>query len=263
MYLRAAIGLFPRPRPSVLPTTVLRTTRSVDRAHLARYADVCGFRLGDTLPPTYPFVLAFPDFMHLMTGNDFPFPAVGLVHIGNRITQARPIGADEELDFEVCATDLRPHRRGRQFDLVTIASVGGTEVWRSTSTMLRRGAPSSQAAGAAVDVKLPDAQAIWRVTPATGTSYAAASGDHNPIHTSRIGARLFGFPRPIAHGMWTKARCLASLEGSLPSSYTVDVEFKAPILLPSTVNFAAPAHDDGGRDLFVFGKKLHLTGAVS
>ena len=71
--------------------------------------------------------------------------------------------------------------------------------------------------------------------PGSGTDYAAVSGDHNPIHTSRLGARLFGFPRPIAHGMWSKARCLAALEGRLPDAYTVDVAFKLPILLPATV----------------------------
>ena len=51
-----------------------------------------------------------------------------------------------------------------------------------------------------------------------GRAYAEVSGDHNPIHTSRIGARLFGFPRPIAHGMWTQARCLAALPSRLPDA---------------------------------------------
>jgi acyl dehydratase len=73
-----------------------------------------------------------------------------------------------------------------------------------------------------------------------GTDYAGVSGDHNPIHTSRLGARLFGgFARPIAHGMWSKARCLAALDGRLPSAYTVDVSFKLPVPLPATVAFSA------------------------
>jgi acyl dehydratase len=80
-----------------------------------------------------------------------------------------------------------------------------------------------------------------------GTDYAAVSGDHNPIHTSRLGARLFGgFPRPIAHGMWSKARCLAALEGRLPEAYTCAVSFRAPVPLPSTVAFsAAPTTGSG------------------
>ena len=39
--------------------------------------------------------------------------------------------------------------------------------------------------------------------------------------------------------MWSKARCLAALEGRLPDAYTADVAFKRPILLPATVAFSA------------------------
>jgi hypothetical protein len=38
--------------------------------------------------------------------------------------------------------------------------------------------------------------------------------------------------------MWLKARCLAALEGRLPDALTSDVEFKSPLLLPSTVGFS-------------------------
>jgi len=95
-----------------------------------------------------------------------------------------------------------------------------------------------------------------------GGDYAAVSGDHNPIHTSRIGARLFGFPRPIAHGMWTKARAIAALEGRLPAAYTVDVAFKQPILLPAKVGFTATERADGW-DFRVDGKRPHLAGQVT
>ena len=72
---------------------------------------------------------------------------------------------------------------------------------------------------------------------------------------------LFGVPGPIAHGMWSKARCLAALEGRLPDGYTVAVEFKVAVPLPGTVQFSAtPAwsfalHSRSGRP--------HLTGVVS
>jgi acyl dehydratase len=99
-----------------------------------------------------------------------------------------------------------------------------------------------------------------------GRDYAAVSGDHNPIHTSRLGARLFGFPRPIAHGMWTKARCLAALDGRLPPAYSVDVAFKLPILLPATVGFAAARTAGGGWDFTLRAAdsdRPHLTGSVT
>ena len=83
----------------------------------------------------------------------------------------------------------------------------------------------------------PTAQpaAVWRVPADIGRRYADVSGDHNPIHLHPLTARLFGFRRAIAHGMWSMARCLAFYEGRLPAAYTVDVRFKLPILLPATV----------------------------
>ena len=53
-----------------------------------------------------------------------------------------------------------------------------------------------------------------------------------------LSARLFGFKSAIAHGMWTKARCLAALAPRLPDAFTVEVAFKKPILLPGKVEFA-------------------------
>lgn len=222
----------------------------VDRAHLAEYDQVCGFRLSDTLPVTYPHVLAFPLAMRLMTEDGFPFPVIGLVHIANRITQTRPLHADEVLDVTVHAEHLRPHDRGRQVDLVAVATVDGVEVWRGVSTYLRRegggtgrdGGDSGSGRDGGDGGKRPAPpapSAVWRVPASVGVDYAGVSGDRNPIHTSRIGARLFGFRRPIAHGMWTMARCLAALEGRLPDAYTVDVTFKRPVLLPATVAFSA------------------------
>lgn len=42
----------------------------------------------------------------------------------------------------------------------------------------------------------------------TVRAYADVSGDHNPIHTSPMLARVFGFRGAISHGMFTLARCV-------------------------------------------------------
>jgi acyl dehydratase len=245
--LRAAIGLLPgNRRAGTLPDLELvRRGVLADRDHLARYDRVCGFRLSDRLPATYPHILASPLAMRLMSAPGFPLPMVGLVHIANRITVRRPVDAGTPLDLSVTARDLRAHDRGRQFDVVATASIAGEEVWRGVSTYLRKEATAVHKKATDHGEPPPPATARWRVPARVGTDYAAVSGDHNPIHTSRLGARLFGFPRPIAHGMWSKARCLAALEGRLPETYTVEVAFKLPILLPATVSFGATQVIDG------------------
>jgi acyl dehydratase len=203
-----------------------------DRSEVAKYARVCGFRVRDELPPTYPHVLAFPLHMRLMTDRRFPHRAVGLVHIENRIRVRRPLRARDALEIGVRATE---HPREGAFSIVTEVRSDNELAWREESTMLRRGASS----GRRPEDEEPELSFVaeWRLPGDLGRRYAAVSGDRNPIHIHPLTARLFGFPRPIAHGMWTKARCLAALESSLPDSYEVSVEFRKPLLLPGRVTF--------------------------
>ena len=223
---------------------------------VAAYSRVCGFSLRDTLPPTYPHVLAFPLHMAVMADGSFPFGAVGLVHVENTITQLRPIGIGEELEIKVKPTKLKPHPKGRTFSLQTKVKSGNRIVWESTSTMLRRGGgdPSAakpeshqhkhpgesqlDAAGEAL------ANAEWRLGGDLGRRYAAVSGDRNPIHMHSLTAKPLGFPRAIAHGMWTKARCLAAIESRLPDAFEVGVRFRKPILLPGKVEFTSASEGD-------------------
>ncbi|HEU4424602.1 MAG TPA: MaoC/PaaZ C-terminal domain-containing protein [Pilimelia sp.] len=273
LYGRAVLGALPgsgagRARDAAPDTELVLRGVAVDRKHLAAYDRVCGFRLADTLPATYPHVLAFPLAIALMSARDFPFSLLGIVHVANRITMSRPIDAGERLDLAVHATDLRPHERGRQIDLVATATVAGEQVWRGVSTYLHKERDrerNRQGRGEGDRPAPPAPTAVWRVRPRVGTDYAGVSGDHNPIHTSRLGARLFGFPRPIAHGMWSKARCLAALEGRLPDAYTVDVAFKLPVLLPATVGFAASPPPRGWRFSLHDARsgRPHLTGTIT
>ena len=235
----------------------------IDRDHLAAYARVCGFRLRDELPPTYPHVLAFPLSMRLMTDGDFPFPVMGLVHVANRIAQRAPLRAEEALDLRVWAEAPEAHPRGTQFDVIAEASAGGEPRWRGASTYLRREGGSGGGGRGERDAEPPRPGAIWDLPGDLGRRYAAVSGDRNPIHLHPLSARLFGMSRPIAHGMWLKARCLAALEGHLPGAHAVDVRFKLPVPLPGRVIFSSRVEE--GQRVFEVrdeGGKPHLAGRV-
>ena len=227
---------------------------------VAAYSRVCGFTLRNQLPPTYPHVLAFPLHMAVMADGSFPFGAVGLVHVENRIVQHRPIGLGEELKLVVRPTALQPHKRGQTFGLITEAWIADEKAWESTSTMLRRGAsPSAVEVSTATRLKArphdddssePEdgltASAEWRLGGDLGRRYGAVSGDRNPIHMHSLTAKPLGFPSAIAHGMWTKARCLAALEGRLPDAFAADVRFRKPIRLPGKVEFLS---DTGSEEI--------------
>jgi acyl dehydratase len=267
LFARAALTA--RGRGGDLPDTRLaREDVRVGPADLAEYARVCRFPLTDALPVTYPHVLTFPLQVALMTERSFPLALPGLVHVRNVIEVDRSIGADEALDLEVWAERFATHRSGATVDLCASVSAGGDEVWRGRSTYLARGASAPDGAPAAdVEVTvgaLERTAAQWQVPEDAGRRYAKVSGDVNPIHLSGLTAKAFGFKRAIAHGMWVKARALAALTGRLPDALTVDVAFRKPLFLPSTVELAT-APRDGGWDLAVRNATTgteHLVGAV-
>ncbi|WP_330344748.1 MaoC/PaaZ C-terminal domain-containing protein [Streptomyces longwoodensis] len=239
----------------------------VDLARLAAYERVCGFAPGDDgLPVTYPHVLGFPSAMRLMSRRDFPLPLLGLVHTSIDVTRHTALPATEPYDLAVHVEGLAPHRRGTEATVATALRSGGEVVWESRSTYLARHRtrrPVAEAPGAG---KGDDAEGVplpvldeWRLSGDVGRRYGAASGDRNPIHLHPLTARLFGFPRAIAHGMWTVARCLAA--HGTPAAVRVHAGFRAPVLLPGTVVFAA----DGDR--FTLrgpgeGGRLHVSGRV-
>ncbi|MFI5922878.1 MaoC/PaaZ C-terminal domain-containing protein [Streptomyces anulatus] len=254
-----------RPDATLPPDRPTRPAAPVAPGPLAAYGRVCGFPESGPLPLTYPHVLAFPLTMRLMTGHAFPLPILGLVHTWIEITPHRPVAPAEPLELTVYAQQLTAHRRGTEVTMATEARVSGELVWESRSGYLSRHRQAAQAAGPVTAVppaagSLP-ARAEWRLPGDLGRRYGSVSGDRNPIHLHPLTARLFGFPRAIAHGMWTVARCLA--EAGDPSSIrSVRAGFRAPVLLPATVTYAA---DATGNAFELRGPdgRVHLVGTVT
>ncbi|MER5518727.1 MaoC/PaaZ C-terminal domain-containing protein [Streptomyces sp. NPDC002763] len=248
----AADAPFPRTR-LVLPA--LRA----DVGRLAAYERVCGFATGDDgLPVTYPHVLGFPLAMRLMSARDFPLPLLGLVHTSVEIERYAELPGAGTYELSVRIEKLSPHRRGTEATVVTEARVGEDVVWASRSRYLARHRTTT--AGDSTPQENRDPLPVveeWRIAGDVGRRYGAASGDRNPIHLHPLTARLFGFPRAVAHGMWTVARCLAA--HGVPERARVEAEFRAPVLLPGTVAYAA---DGTGRFELRGPKRVHVEGRV-
>lgn len=266
---RAVAGALPFvPRTGGLPDrTVHVPDVRIDAANVAAYAGVTGLKFGDTVPLTYPFALTFPTVMSLVTGFDFPFPAMGSVHVENCITQYRPIAVSDTLDVAVHAENLREHRMGLLVDIVTEIKIGNDVAWHQVTTFLHQqrtslsGEPRPEPAK---QPKLPPPNAVLSITPGQIRSYASIGGDHNPIHTNSLGAKLFGFPTVIAHGMYSAAAVLANIEGQLPDALRYTVKFGKPVLLPAKAGLWVD-HDADGWNLALRHLKKgypHLTATV-
>ncbi|WP_342320086.1 MaoC family dehydratase [Corynebacterium mayonis] len=234
---------------------------SIERAHLATYTRATGLRLGNEVPITYLYVLSFPLTMELMSRSDFPFAPVGAVHVANEITQLRPVGVDENFTVRTHAENLRPHRKGLLIDIITTVTPDNeTEpVWSQTSTFLGQGARFASSAPVALTTRgrddarpldfpdVPDHAAIaqWRFSRNNVRAYVEASGDSNPIHTSNLGAKAFGFPAVIAHGMLSAAAALRLVDGRWAGPLRYTVEFHKPIVIPARVAAWAEPDDNG------------------
>ncbi|HEY9315929.1 MaoC/PaaZ C-terminal domain-containing protein [Williamsia sp.] len=275
IYLRAVTAMLPVvgksgrvPADAVLPDRTLRLQDvKVDLDQLRDYCASTGQQYGDTLPLTFPFVLQFPLVMKLLVTKDFPLTAIGSVHMENTIERFRPINVREPLTIETHAENLREHRKGMLVDVISEFSVGNELVTRQTATFL------SQQRTSLSDEPRPPAPLDHRPPPPDATlvanlglirKYAAASGDRNPIHTGNLSAKAFGFPRAIAHGMWTAARVVANTESQLGDKVTYNVKFGKPLILPAKVNVYSK-RVEGGFDLSVLNPKKgypHLTATL-
>lgn len=249
--LAARRGRAARPLPPVAHRLDgVRTAGLADR--LRAFQRVVGEPGSDRLSAAFQHVLAFPVALTVMTREDFPLPLVGMVHLANDVTTHRPVRLGDVIEIRAWAESLRPHRRGAQVDIVaeiSVATPDGAELaWRGASTYLAKGfsvagdAPEPSATG---EWEPPLPTARWRLASSIGRAYAAVSGDRNPIHTSSLAARAFGFPGAIAHGMFLAARAAAATGAAGASAIRWTVEFAKPVVLPATVDVAVEPDGDG------------------
>jgi acyl dehydratase len=280
-YRRAVLARKPRlvPAGATVPRIEARLARvTVDQRHLTRYAALCGAAAADSLPIAYPHVLAAPVHLAMLAGNAFPVRLLGLVHLRNRITLRQPLPPDAPATMLSSIEGHRDTERGQEFDLRTEYVVDGEVLWVETCTFLARGrsggetapTPRLETASASLVEAAPAASASLRTStfdaPAgLGRRYAVASGDFNPIHLGDLAARVFGFRRAIAHGMWTLARTASELgAGGVACPCEFTVSFRRPVALPSRLTLEQwPVA--GGTEFAVRdaqGERPNLTGAL-
>lgn len=237
-----------------------------DPAHIAAYNQVCQLPEG-TLALTYPQVLAAPLHMHALIQPNYPFPLLGMVHIANVIEQRAPLSLETSYDLRVQVGESRRVSQGLEVDIRTELLSGEQVVWNAVTTVLHRlkGKAGPRKAPPPAPPAVAASYIPFSVPEDIGRQYAPVSKDYNPIHLYGLTAQAFGFPRAIAHGMWSVARCLGQLLPKLDHAPArLEVRFKQPLLLPGkvTLKFQPTA---GGFDFDLLareGGKLHLSGRL-
>lgn len=237
---------------------------SLDVLHLARYNKICGFSQGK-LPATYLWTRAFPLIMRVLVSSQFPLPAMGQVHLKNQISVHGEFDINKKITLAAAVDHSKLSSKGLEWTMQLTADIEGVSVWSSQSTFLHRCKTGIERNTKTIETADGEWQQ-WSLAKDLGRRYAAVSGDYNPIHLGALSAKLFGFKKAIAHGMWSKARCLAALEAITPQAgYQINVDFLKPVYLPSTVNFYSKP-EEGRQDFCLYnstGEHRHLQGSIT
>lgn len=259
----------------------------VSAGKVASYNAICGFAPGPTLPPTLPQVLAAPLHLAILNHDAFPLRAMGLVHLTNRIEQHAPVATGDVMTLRAWTDGSERTPWGGLVRIQTEVLVSGERRLLATMGVLAReprkgGANTSGGSGdggrsaTRSTTSVPAAQEVGESSAWTGSEmvtapealgrrYASISGDYNPIHLAAPTARLLGFKRHIAHGMWTLARGLANVIDELPAEeLVIETTFRKPVFLPARLRLLSRVVGEGdarraelavrSRD----GRKLHV-----
>ncbi len=254
---------------SLEPLTLVRPHVTLDAEHISQYRRICGFDERCGVPMIYPQMLSFPLALAYALSDECPWPALGTVHLGNVIEQFAPLHAGDTVRVELHSGVLFSHDKGQGFDFSVRILRGGDLVWQAHQSVLRVGVQDKCGPAYVSRVRSDQVlsqQAQFDAPADIGRRYGVVSGDRNPIHLSALSAKLFGFPRAIAHGMWTKARALALLLPQEPlNAATLAVDFKTPLFLPGRATLWSAPTARGAQFEVRDGKgvKPHLRGDLS
>jgi MaoC like domain len=235
---RAVLTIGKKARPLSETFEHQYTCEPINLMHVARYKDFVGLPSHGPMPLSYFYLFAQRAQLSMLMDDRFTYPVPGLVHMANSMQMFEPIDPTMPMDLKISAIQLPSENNGRLsilFELV-IEQSGRARIGCTSRYLGKRGVKNDLVKQ---DQEAPAGLhqvAEWTMPQDLGRRYAALSGDYNPIHLWPWSARLFGFKKPIAHGMYSVARAQAAVEQSFGKQVSyLAATFVEPALLPSTV----------------------------
>ena len=210
-----------------------------DKEVIKNYRAVCGFSEGrpDIIPISYLQTLFIGLLGKFIISSFFPINPLGLIHIFQSFEQKRPVTTDEILDLACTLKSIKKTQKGIETSFTLEVISNGQIVWQGISTFFTRSPVKIKKRTKKKDETILTKQETFFIPSDTGRKYAVVSGDYNPHHLHTLLAKLFGFKKAIAHGMWSLARVIASLdkEFGIHDQAVIEASFKLPIFMPATI----------------------------
>ena len=190
--------------------------------------------------PVFVVVPVFGAFIEASMDPELQADMLRLVHGTEEHILHRPIRAGDVLSIVPVLENVEVKDTGETFTVAGIVNdQAGTPVAEVRGTMFIRGTGSGRkAAAAAAAATETNGEVVYEETTKVDDDqthrYAAASGDHNPIHLDEDTARMAGLPGIILHGMCTMAiatkGAVDGLAGGDPERVRrVSVRFSRPV----------------------------------
>lgn len=236
-------------------TAVVAKTRIVfqgfqpDHALIQNYRTVCGFSSNnpEMIPITYLQTLFIGLLGRFITSPFFPLNPMGLIQVFQSFEQKRPLKTDELLDLACILSGFTKKETGIETRFILEVRSGDEIVWQGVSAFFTRSGAKKTSSPKKPDETFLEKKETIPVPSGTGRRYAAVSGDYNPHHLYTISARLFGFKKAIAHGMWSLARVAASLDREFAlhkSPASIEASFKLPVFMPAVTTLGWEQAED-------------------
>ncbi len=219
-----------------------------DHDLINKYRTVCGFKKNtpDMIPITYLQTLFIGLLGKFITSPFFPLNPMGLIQIFQSFEQKRPVRTSEPLNLACILSGFTKKENGIETRFTLEVSTGNEIVWQGISVFFTRIKKKKTSSPKKPDETFLEKKETIPVPSGTGRLYAAVSGDYNPHHLYTILAKLFGFKKAIAHGMWSLARVTASLEKEFgfQGPLSIEASFKLPVFMPASTTLGwEPAVD--------------------
>jgi len=270
LVIKSIASLWRKPT-SALPASGLVNhfqIESIDMAHVARYRRFFDDR-GQQVPLTYFYLLAQRAQIALMLDARFPHAIPGLIHTCNKIRFHGVYQEGIPLGVEVSVLSIRRADGAKSIVFSVDMSQGGRRIVGCVSEYRIPRRPRHNPAGQPRPETFPETflQEDWAFEKSRCRRYAMISSDFNPIHLSSLLARTFGFPRAIAHGMYSVGRAAVSIERHTGRPLIeLTAYFRRPILVASKASFGfeSTATSEGDFGIILASdQQLAITGSWS